>query len=103
MISRRFSSFQAGSVLWKVAGMLPATAPVGYQPTPKPSPFTVSAPSGESSDCATSECFASRITVDGRSGSPEYASQRHMCSTPCSGVDLDAAIPASLLGAACPR
>ena len=82
--SRRFSSFQAGSVLWNSAGTLPGTESRGYHPNPKPSPFTVSAPSGELSDCFTRECCASRIKVDGWRGSPEYASQRHMTSSPCS-------------------
>ena len=79
--SRRFSSCQAGSMLWKRAGVLPLVLSSGYQPKPNPSPFTVSAPSGELSDMATSECWVSRISSDGRSGSPEYASQRHMTTS----------------------
>ena len=41
--SRRFWSFQAGSVPWKTPGVGAAS----YQPTPNPSPFVVSAPSLE--------------------------------------------------------
>ena len=41
--SCRLWSFQAGSVLWKTPGV--GLSP--YQPTPKPSPFVVSAPSRE--------------------------------------------------------
>ena len=39
--SRRLRSFQAGSMLWNGR----ASSPSPYQPTPKPSPFVVSAPS----------------------------------------------------------
>ena len=65
VISRRFWSCHAGSMLWNVAGMPPAAASAGYQPNPNPSPLTVSAPSGEFSDWATSECCASRIRIEG--------------------------------------
>ena len=41
--SRKLRSFHAGSVLWKTAGIPPSP----YQPTPKPSPFVVVAPSRE--------------------------------------------------------
>ena len=41
--SRRLRSFQAGSIPWKTAG----SSPMPYQPTPKPSPFVVVAPSRE--------------------------------------------------------
>ena len=68
--SRRFSSFHAGSVLWNRAGC-ELDSPVGYQPKPNPSPFTVSLPRGEFSDCATRECSVFRITSAGRNGSPE--------------------------------
>src|SRR3954453_22396033 len=69
--SRRFRSFHAGSMLWKNRGAVPGGASLGYHPNPKPSPLTVEAPSGDFSDWATSECFVSRIRVEGRSGSPE--------------------------------
>ena len=68
--SRRFWSFHAGSMLRKSPGTVPGSGSAGYQPKPNPSPLTVSAPSGESSDCATSECWGSKISFDGRSGSP---------------------------------
>ena len=50
--SRRLRSFQAGSMLWKTAGV---SAPP-YQPIPKPSPFVVSAPSAECRLWSISEC-----------------------------------------------
>jgi len=49
--SRRLRSFQAGSVLRK----MPGTVWRPYQPTPKPSPFVVSAPMRECLLCTTSE------------------------------------------------
>ena len=49
--SRRLSSFQAGSVLWKTPGV--SGAP--YQPTPNPSPLVGSAPSFEDRLWSTSE------------------------------------------------
>ncbi|GAA2447380.1 hypothetical protein GCM10009857_09170 [Agromyces soli] len=65
-------------MLWNTAGASPGSRDGPYQPSPKPSPFTVSAPSGEFSDCATSECFVSSTTREICRGSPEYASHRHI-------------------------
>jgi hypothetical protein len=45
-------SFQAGSMLWKTPGV----SPTPYQPTPKPSPFVVSAPIVEWRLWSMSEC-----------------------------------------------
>ena len=49
--SRRFSSFHAGSMLWKTPGV--SGAP--YQPTPNPSPLVGSAPSRECRLWSTNE------------------------------------------------
>ena len=51
--SRRLRSFQAGSTLRKTPGASPAP----YQPSPKPSPFVVVAPSCEWRLWSISECF----------------------------------------------
>src|SRR4051794_13419523 len=74
-------------MLRKRLGTGPAPGFAGYQPKPNPSPLTVSAPSGEFSDCAISECWVFKINSDGWSGSPEYASQRHIvrASSPSGG------------------
>src|SRR2546426_4782748 len=52
--SRRLRSFQAGSMLWKTPGVWVWS----YQPTPKPSPFVVSAPIVE---CRRSEEHTSEL------------------------------------------
>src|SRR5947209_18368683 len=79
--SRRFASFQAGSVLRKIPGV----AETPYQPTPKPSPLVVSAPSRECRLWSISECAgANRASSRRTSAEPEYASQRHItCSFRC--------------------
>src|SRR5215203_7075348 len=72
--SRRLRSFQAGSVLRNTPGV----SPVPYQPTPKPSPFVVSAPSCECRLWTTSEFLGLYRSSSIRIGAPEYASQRHI-------------------------
>ena len=74
--SRRLRSFQAGSMLWKTPGVRVWS----YQPTPKPSPFVVSAPIVECRLWSMSECFGLYRSISIRTGEPEYASQRHMLS-----------------------
>ena len=76
--SRRLRSFHAGSVLRNTPGV----SPVPYHPTPKPSPFVVSAPSCECRLCTTSEFFGLYSRSSSSTGAPEYASQRHMTDLP---------------------
>ena len=64
--SRRLRSFQAGSVPWKTPGV--GWAP--YQPTPKPSPLVVSAPSVECRLCTISECLGLYSSSSSRTESP---------------------------------
>src|SRR3954447_16937761 len=84
--SRRFWSFQAGSMLRKTPGVWETP----YQPTPKPSPFVGSAPSRDERLWSTIEFVPPYSTSCMRMGEPEYASQRHIRE-----VDRQARIPAS--------
>src|SRR3954454_13018654 len=72
--SRRFWSFQAGSMLRKTPGVWETP----YQPTPKPSPFVGSAPSRDERLWSTIEFVPAYSTSCMRMGEPEYASQRHI-------------------------
>ena len=76
--SRRLRSFHAGSVLRNTPGV----SLVPYHPTPKPSPFVVSAPSCECRLCMTSEFLGLYSRSSSSTGAPEYASQRHMSDLP---------------------
>src|SRR3954467_9081073 len=71
--SWRLRSFQAGSMLRNTPGV--SRSP--YHPTPKPSPFVVSAPSCKCRLCTTSEFLGLYSSSSMRTGAPEYASQRH--------------------------
>ncbi|CAH0281755.1 hypothetical protein SRABI26_03964 [Arthrobacter sp. Bi26] len=79
--SRRLRSCQAGSVLWNSPGY----GAIPYQPTPKPSPLVVSTPIRACLLCITSELVGLYNNSSSSTGEPEYASQRHMASSLCSG------------------
>ena len=73
-ISRRFLSFQAGSMLLKTAG----SAPSPYQPIPNPSPLVVVAPMRECRLWSMIEWTGRNSRSSARIGSPEYAIHLHM-------------------------
>ncbi len=66
-MSRRLRSFQAGSVPWNTPGV--SGAP--YQPTPKPSPFRVVAPSRECLLWSISEWTGLTSSSSSNTGEPE--------------------------------
>jgi hypothetical protein len=72
--SRRLRSFHAGSVLRNTPGF----GWDEYHPTPKPSPFVVSAPKRECLLCTTSELVGLKRRSSKLTGEPEYASHRHI-------------------------
>ena len=72
--SRRFRSFQAGSMLLKSAGVGPSP----YHPIPKPSPLVVVAPIREWRLWSISECCGRKSSSSATRGSPEYAIHLHM-------------------------
>ncbi len=65
--SFRLRSFQAGSMLWNTPGV----SPTPYQPSPKPSPFVVSAPSVEWRLWSMRECLGLRSSSSSSTGDPE--------------------------------
>ena len=85
--SRRFSSFQAGSVLWNSAGTLPGHRVARIPPESEAVAVHRLGTEWRVERLLHERCCASRIKVDGWRGSPEYASQRHMTSSPCISID----------------
>jgi len=65
--SRRFRSFQAGSMLRNMPGCRPSPC----QPSPKPSPLVVVAPIVECTLSSISECLGLTISSSIRTGDPE--------------------------------
>src|SRR5215203_2574638 len=57
---------------------MPGVSRAPYQPTPKPSPLTVSTPRCECRLCTTNEFSEVNSRSSSPTGDPEYASQRHM-------------------------
>src|SRR3954470_8389403 len=76
-ISRMLGSCQGGSVLRTTAG----SAPLQYQPMPKPSPFVVSDPRRECMLGSIRACAGAYRASPRTMGEPEYASQRHMSAS----------------------
>src|ERR1700712_1774983 len=73
---RRLASPQAGWTLWYT----PGPSPVPYQPTPKPSPLVVSAPSRECRLWSIRPCLLLNSSSSIRMGLPCHAIHRHIGS-----------------------
>ena len=76
------------TTLWNT----PGSTPVPYHPTPKPSPFVVSAPIRECRLWSTSPCSGLNSRSSSSTGCPDHAIQRHTARRPSvAEAGLDAA------------